>query len=72
MEHSTLDMLLIPTLISLGCLWVLAAAWARTEYEKLSYNNGKLLRPQPAISFFMLRGMIALYKVQKEPGVEFK
>tara|TARA_R110000737_G_scaffold310360_2_gene318942 strand:- start:540 stop:764 length:225 start_codon:yes stop_codon:yes gene_type:complete len=72
MEYSILEILLISTSLSIGCLWILAAAFARNEYEKRSYKNGKLIRELPSISYFLLRGMAALYKLQINPEIEFK
>lgn len=71
MEHSWLEIVLIPTALSIGGLWILSAAWAYTEYEKRSYKDGIVTREQPAISFFICRGMIALYKIQSNPNVDF-
>jgi hypothetical protein len=67
MEYSILEMSLISASLSIGCLWIISAAWTRNEYEKRSYENGKLIRELPPTSFFLLRGMVLLYKFQKNP-----
>ena len=67
-----LEIILMSTSTSVLFLWVLMGVWTRNEYEKLSYKDGKLIRELPSVPFFLLMGMVGLYKLQKNPEIQFK
>jgi hypothetical protein len=72
MEVSTLEIILISTCISFVFLWLISGVWAQTEYLKLSHMCDKESKVQPSTSYFLLRGMVVLYWIIKNPMIELE
>jgi ABC-type antimicrobial peptide transport system permease subunit len=70
-EYEILLSVLFGVFLGFLFLWIMAGVLAQITYFQWSHIiEDKELRVQPPTSYFMLRGMIVLYKLLQNPKVE--